>query len=295
MSGQWLAFGLSGQVGDAVRARLGPLSPPLLAYSRTPRTDTPGIHWQQGGLDESTPPTGRVDVVLSLGPLDLFARWFERSALAPARIVALGSTSVHSKPDSPDAGERALAQRLSGAEAQLRRVAGERGAAVALLRPTLIYGNGRDRSLSRLVALARRLPVLPLPRGAHGLRQPVHVEDIAFAVLACARAATALDGAFDLPGGEALSFREMVRRTLRAAAPATRVVVLPDPVFALGVRAGRWLGWLPEGGEGMLSRLDRDLLADPGPARSAFGYAPRTFAPRAEMFAADGAPQHTPA
>ena len=42
------------------------------------------------------------DAIASLGPLDAFAAWFEGCPDAPARVVALGSTSVHGKAGSPD-------------------------------------------------------------------------------------------------------------------------------------------------------------------------------------------------
>ena len=60
------------------------------------------------------------------------------------------------------------------------------GVAVTVLRPTMLYGSGRD-SLSQLVATAHRWRLLPLPAGATGLRQPVHVGDVA---RACSIAAT---------------------------------------------------------------------------------------------------------
>ena len=49
----------------------------------------------------------------------------------------------------------------------------------------MIYGAPGDRNLSRLLVLLRRTPVLPVPASA-GLQQPVHVADVADAVLAAA-------------------------------------------------------------------------------------------------------------
>src|SRR5205814_7044896 len=71
----------------------------------------------------------------------------------------------------------------------------ESGLAWTILRPTMIYGAPGDRNLSRLLVLlarARRgrapLPVslplpLPVPGGGRRLQQPVHVADLAEAVL----------------------------------------------------------------------------------------------------------------
>lgn len=280
----WLVFGLSGQVGTALLTALEPADPPLLALSRTPRMGDGRLRWMVGDLGSPPPLPREVRGIASLGPLDAFVDWFERSPLRPETVVALGSTSVHGKRDSPEPGEVALAGTLARCEERLVR-AGERGGSrVTVLRPTLIYGNGRDRNLSRIVALARRWRFVPLPPSATGRRQPVHVADVAAAILACLRDPAAGGGLFDLPGGEVVAFDEMVRRTLHAAVPGARVVPVPRPVFLAAVRLLRRAGRLDGAGEGMLSRLDRDLTYDAAPACAALGHAPRAFEPAADMF-----------
>ena len=281
---RWLAFGMSGQVGAAVAAGLSPADGEGVAVSRGPRPDVGPIRWREGSLEAPPLLDDGFDALLSLGPLDAFARWFDASPLTPARVVALGSTSVHGKKDSPDPAERALAQALRDAERRLATAAEARGSALTLLRPTLIYGHGRDRNLSRIVALARRWRVLPLPLRACGLRQPVHVEDVANAVLGALRARSACPGFFDLPGGETLAFDVMVARALAAGAPAATVVRLPGPLFRSGVGLLRALGRLDAAGSGVLARLDQDLAYDPEPARIALGHYPRGFQPSAETF-----------
>jgi nucleoside-diphosphate-sugar epimerase len=279
---RWLVFGLSGQVGAALRAALVAGEAELVAVSRQPPDDAPGLRWIRGQLGPELAVGDGFDAVISLGPLDRFSCWFERSGLAPARVVALGSTSVHSKSASPDPAERELAARLAQAEARLAAACADRRSACALLRPTLIYGGG-ERSLSRIAGLARRWRWLPLPSDATGRRQPVHAGDLAAAVLACLRSPAAIVGSYDLPGGETLAYDEMLRRVLAVAAPRARILRLPAPLFRAGVRLLRPLG-LGGAGEGLLSRFNRDLVFDAGPARRDLGYAPRPFQPRADMF-----------
>lgn len=281
---RWLVFGLTGQVGAFFRAAVAAGEAELVAVSRRPGTDAPGLQWLAADLGEPFHAPGTFDAVVSLGPLDLFADWFERSGLSSGRVVALGSTSVHSKASSPDPADRALARRLAEAEARLAAACDARGSALCLLRPTLIYGGG-ERSLSRIVAIARRWRYLPLPTDATGLRQPVHAGDLAAAAMACLHAGVPVQGRYDLPGGETLAYDEMLRRTLAVAAPQARLVRLPGPLFRGGVRALRMFG-LRGAGEGLLARFDRDLVYDAGPARQDLGYSPRPFRPEAGMFGA---------
>ena len=65
------------------------------------------------------------------------------------------------------------------AERQIR----ESGLKWTIVRPTMIYGAPGDRNLSRLLAVLARVPVLPVPGGGRHLQQPVHVADVAGAVL----------------------------------------------------------------------------------------------------------------
>lgn len=273
-----LIVGLSGQVGDALRVRVRELGQPVLALSRQARAPEDGIEWIVGSLQAMPTLPDDLDAVVSLGPLDAFAEWFAAQAPPGLRVVALGSTGRVDKRDSSDPAERALAGRLQAAETTLFDAARARGAMATVLRPTLLYGNGRDRTLTPLVGLARRWRVVPLPWSARGRRQPVHVEDVADAVLACLRTPATAGQGYDLPGGETLSFDAMLRRALAAQAPGSRVLRLPARVFDLA----RWLAGragIGRASNGALSRLSLDQVADPSPAHAAFGWEPRRFVP----------------
>lgn len=270
----WGVFGLTGLVGESVRALLGPGDPLVWAATRQPPTQAGGLPWIVGRLPGLADPPP-VAAIASLGPLDAFTEWFEASALAPRRLVVLGSTSRHGKAGSPDPDERALAERLADCEARLAATCERRGSALTLLRPTLIWGRGRDQNLSRWVALARRWRWLPLPHTARGLRQPVHADDVAAAVLAALRAPAPVPGHFDLPGGETLPYDAMVARCLAAAAPGARLLRVPAPLFRLGLALAGRRG----PGPGVVARLDRDLAYDGGPVRAALGLPARPFRP----------------
>ena len=269
-------FGLSGQLGEALR-RLG-LPGPVQAWSRRPpgagaaaRDLAAGIHWQAGDLGSLVLPPSDLPV-LSLGPLDAFAAAVAEGRIDAPRLIAFGSTSRHAKASSPDPRERILADRLARAEELLFEAAARRGSLVFLLRPTLVWGMGRDATLSRVVARARRQPRLPLPLDAPGRRQPVHALDLAALALRLLRAPASVAGAYDLPGGETLAFGEMLGRVLRAGAPGARPLPLPWWLLRPGAL-------LPGPWRGPLSRLARDLVFDDTPARALLGWSPRGFQP----------------
>jgi uncharacterized protein YbjT (DUF2867 family) len=232
----FIVFGATGAAGRFLLPALLGRGARVHAISRRPPV-TSGLQpdWIRGDLFGAIDRLPAVaDVILSLGPLDAFSAWFESAPVAGVRrVVALGSMSAETKSASPDAAERALAEGLRAAEQRLLRSAAGRAVACTLLRPTLIYGGGPDRSLVPIVRFALRWRVLPIPLGASGLRQPVHGADLAGAVDAVVDCAAAHGKIYALGGGERLRFDRMLLR-LRAAMPK---FVLPVPVPQVMIRA----------------------------------------------------------
>ena len=275
----FIIFGATGATGRFLLPALLARNARVHAVSRRPpATRGPQPAWIQGdlfGAIDALPPAA--DTIVSLGPLDAFAAWFERAAVAGVRrVVALSSMSAETKSASPDAAERALAETLRAAEQRLLHSAAARAAGCTLLRPTLIYGGGADRSLVPIARFALRRRVLPIPFGASGLRQPVHAADLAGAVDAVVDCAAAHGKIYALGGGERLRFDRMLLR-LRAAMPT---FVLPLPLPQAAIRAALRLRTGPDAGTigaAAIGRLSVDLIADNGEAARDFGYSPRAF------------------
>ena len=271
-----LVFGGSGQVGARVLARCRALRQPVLALSRHAgrHVSDDGVRWIGARLPDAVPPLPPVAAVLSLGPLDLFVEWFTRwRPTAAVQVVALSSMSAVSKARSPHRGERELAERMRRAEDALARRCDDLGAPWTVLRPTLLWGTGMDRSLSRLARMAMRWRCMPLPQ-ARGLRQPVHVDDVAAAVLASLHNADASGSCIECGGGERLAVHELFRR-VRDSVPQ-RTVALPVP--ALLLRGVAPMARFSRAASAA-ARLNDDLLADNARLERVLGVHPRGFGP----------------
>ncbi len=279
-----LVFGASGQIGLPLLDRLGDAGWRVHAVSRQARSDTPGRHWLQGDFAHVPVLPRDVDAIFSCGPLDLFARWYATANVVSPRVVAFGSTSATSKHASEDEHERDIARRLLGAEAAVFEASEQRGAGATMLRPTLVYGAGRDATLTRIAGMARRWGRFVLPRRADGLRQPVHVQDLADAAFAANASPVAQGRSYDLPGGETLAYRDMVRRVLACLDPPLPLLELPMPLFRAAVAAAQARGVARELTPAAVARMREDLAFDAAPARRDFGYAPRAFRPETRMF-----------
>lgn len=279
-----LVFGGSGQIGVPVIERLLADGWRVVAVSRTPQADRERLTWLRGDLQQADGLPGQVDAIFSLGPLDRFSHWYAGTGLIAPRVIAFGSTSVETKQDSGDPHERDIADRLRAAESRIFAIARERQAKATLLRPTLVYGAARDRSLTEIARMARRAGFFVLPRGADGLRQPVHVQDLADAALAVMDAEVASGRGYALPGGETLAYARMVERTLASLQPPARLIRVPAAMFKAAVATAHMFGKMQGLGDAAVARMREDLVFDAEPAHVDFGYAPRAFNPTDAMF-----------
>jgi len=279
-----LVFGGSGQIGVPVIELLLATGWQVVAVSREIQADGDRLRWLRGDLQHVQGLPAEVDVIFSLGPLDHFSRWYEQASLVAPRIVAFGSTSIDTKYGSDDPAERDLAARLRNAETLVFDIAERRQAAATILRPTLVYGAGRDKTLTQIARLASRGGFFVLPRMASGLRQPVHVLDLAQAALAVIDADRTFGRSYALPGGETLGYAEMVERMLASLQPPAKLFRLPTPLFKTVLSAAHALGRLQGLGDAALLRMGEDLVFDASPAMRDFGYAPRVFQPGAGWF-----------
>lgn len=206
------------------------------------------------------------------------------------RIVAFSSTSRFSKTYSPQPEERRVVELLSEAEARIEDFCAMHDVDWTILRPTLIYDEGRDQNVSRIAATIDRLGLFPVCRQASGLRQPVHARDLAKAAVGVLSTDATANRAYDLSGGETLSYREMVARIFAAKGRPARILSLPEWAWRLGfgvlgvLRPGSAL----KGNVHMALRMNTDLVFDHSAATRDFGYDPGIFKP---VFTADAVPR----
>ena len=274
-----LVLGATSLIGRWLIAALRDQGTEPVAVSRRPPSDEAcwiDADLADPNLEASLPP---VATVFSLSPIWLLpAALPALKARGLSRLVVFSSTSRFTKQDSDIAAEREVAASLAAAEAEVEAFCAQNGVAWTILRPTLIYDEGHDGNVSRLAGLIRRFGVLPLSGQGEGLRQPVHAQDLAVGALAAATATAAQNRAFDLVGGETLTYRQMATRVFEGLGRRPAVIPLPPALFGLMLKAAS--PFLPGATAAMGSRMGADLTFDSGDATRDFGWAPRGFRPK---------------
>jgi nucleoside-diphosphate-sugar epimerase len=257
---------------------------PVLALSRRPPPawagTLPQVEWSRIDLESAgdlRPSSG--SVLLSAGPLAALATWLERAQPDVGRLVALSSTSLHVKQRSVDASERTLVKTLAEAEDRVTAWCDSRRVPWTLLRPTLIVSARDGDALDWIARAGRRFGAVVLPAASLGRRQPVAARDVAHAMLAASGSADAAGQALDLPGGETLDYREMVRRVLAARAPEARLLIAPDTIYRTLARAARRHPALAALTPAVIARMAEDLVFDDAAAAQALGFRCGAFDP----------------
>ena len=166
---------------------------------------------------------------------------------------------------------------LAAAEQKIVAACEQSNVGWTILRPTLIYAEGRDINITPLSRLIRRFGFMPLVGEASGLRQPVHAEDLAIGAISAASSATTVNKFYCLPGGETLSYREMIGRIFDGLRQPRRTISVPVSVWRAGFMLAKPL--FPNANVAMGTRMTKDMVFDSTPATKDFGWNPRIFNP----------------
>jgi nucleoside-diphosphate-sugar epimerase len=273
-----LVIGATGLVGSYIVEQLVRGGEHPMALSRSPRNG-PDVDWLCGDLaqpdtlnfPEFTTLYCTANAVLLA---DALPRLFSPSL---KRLVVFSSTSVLTKQETEVAAERDMIRRLADAEQRIAAACEQHGVAWTILRPTLIYGAGRDTNITPLSRLIRRFGFMPLVGGASGLRQPVHAEDLAIGAIAAASSPAAANKIYALAGGETLTYREMIGRIFDGLKLPRRFISVPLFLWRASFVLIKPL--YPSANVAMGTRMMKDMTFDTTPATQDFGWKPRGFQP----------------
>jgi nucleoside-diphosphate-sugar epimerase len=250
------------------------------AFSRSAVESGLGVVWR---LLPSTEGVEEIPYWICLVPIWVLPDYFSLIDTSGARrVVVLSSTSRFTKVDSGDKAENVVATRLIEGEAQVQAWAESRGIEWVILRPTLIYGLGRDKNISEIARFIRRFGFFPVLGKATGLRQPIHAEDVALACVSALLAPEAANRAYNISGGETLTYRDMVARVFATLGRRPRLLTMPLWAFRQAVSVLRCLPRYRQWSAAMAKRMNRDLVFDHSEAARDLGFTPRGFALAAE-------------
>lgn len=231
--------------------------------------------WER--LDITQPAKFRPEsIVISLLPL-----WLMPPLLPQLEdcqhLIVFSTTSIFSKCDSPNPEERELIKKIKAAEKKVIQTSTVKKIPWTILRPTLIYDGQYDQNITAIAKFIQRWRVLPVASPAKGLRQPVHADDIAAAVVAAIKNPSSYNHSFNLAGGEILTYHQMVQRIFCAMGKPSRILPIPLKIILAICKTIRFI--TPGPNAAMFIRMNQDLVYDFSDARQALNFTPRHFQP----------------
>lgn len=274
-----LITGANSQIGRCALGRLAMLNASVTAVGRQlhPELEVSAARFIEGDLSQAgivfEPPISCMIHIASIWLLPPHIPALHRNGLR--HLVCFSSTAIYNKFESVSANEREIAHRMVAAEESVVHQCGALGITWTILRPTLIYGMGLDRNVSRAARFINSFKFYPLATGTSGLRQPVHADDLAAVAIAALQSDAAACQSYDVGGGERLAYREMIGRIFDAQGLSRRFLPLPGLEYAVGA-AGLLLR-KPEVTGDVVRRMRLDLICDNTAASVDLDYRPREF------------------
>jgi nucleoside-diphosphate-sugar epimerase len=146
-----------------------------------------------------------------------------------------------------------------------------------IIRPTMIYGARGDRNIERLLRWVARWPVVPVPGSGRASLQPVHVDDLANAIVAALTAPAAERNAYAVSGRAPLSLDATIDAAAAAVGRRRAKLHLPLRPVAWALAAPERVGWQFPVSSEQVRRLAEDKAFAHDDAARDLGFAPRAF------------------
>ncbi|MFT5608000.1 MAG: GT2 family glycosyltransferase/dTDP-4-dehydrorhamnose reductase [Parvicella sp.] len=284
-AGKVVLTGASSDLGAAILKSVANEALPVIAVTRQkiPKTRVANEIWLNWGFFEKVPTQdlGVIDQWLAVSPIwsaSVVANVLSRYH-PPTRVVAFSSTSIEGKRQSRDKTEQNVVTALEKGELDLLAWAQKNKVDLTIARASMIYGGANNKNVNLIKRLIKLFRFFPLLGAGNAIRQPVHVEDLARATHQLRVARDLPMKTYNLAGGEALSYKEMVERIFLSINQKARFIHVSSGVLMTMVAFLNKVPGLSFVKGALVTRMQNDLRYDLSPAKTDFEYSPKTFRP----------------
>lgn len=201
---------------------------------------------------------------LGFGHADGIVEAIEKSQVK--RAVFVSTTALLTKLNAPSKAVRKAAEEKIG----------QSSLDYTILRPTMIYGSGRDRNICRLVRYLSRFPILPVFGSGRFLLQPIYVGDVAQAIVKSLAESAAFRKTYNISGGSELTYLDLVDTVGRLLGRRVWKLHLPHRIIIAVLKLAEKVVTLPIKAE-QIQRLNEHKNFSFEDAQRDFGYSPRSF------------------
>lgn len=166
----------------------------------------PEIEWVQGDVSQTEALSASMrgaDVLVNIvslgfGHADSIVCAAKNAGIQ--RAIFLSTTAIFTQLDAKSKSIRMEAEHIIESN----------GLQYTILRPTMIYGTPRDRNMWWLIRFLRYSPLLPIFGDGNSLQQPIHVSDVAQAVLRCLQCDVTIGKSYNIAGKHPLTYNQVL-------------------------------------------------------------------------------------
>ncbi len=275
-----LVTGASGQLGLSLVAGLLGAGVKVIAVTRRTRVAFrhENLVWSERDFQRNPRALqgANVNFVIHAADMKYLGKMLPDIAQSEAtRLVAFSCLGVSDKAVSQQKRDKRRALAQEKAEKELVVFAQQQKMETTIFRTTDMYGAGLDKGLTKQADIIKRYGRLPIEHPAKGLRQPVHVGDVASIVIASLANPQAANKVYALGGAGTFSYREMLERvfTYFGKKPSFLRIPAMKPVLNF---LGKIYG-IESLSADTLNQMNRSVLADNTLATQELGFSPRHF------------------
>ena len=187
------------------------------------------------------------------------------------RLIVVHTCGVYSK-------YKAAGEEYRKIDAYVENTCIKNNIALTILRPTMIYGNMRDRNLIKFIKMVDKFPVMPVVNGGQYKLQPIHYQDLAGAIVDVLLDENNTNGKdFILSGERPILLREMLLLIGDCLGKDVKFISCPFWIAYFGAV----IIWILTLGRSdyreKVQRLCEDKAFPHESASKAFGFKPRSF------------------
>lgn len=181
------------------------------------------------------------------------------------RVIIVTTTGIYSK-----------YRECSDEYRQLEKEIMASGLDYTIIRPTMIYGNQRDKNIHKLVRIIDKYPVIPVVGTGNGLMQPIYARDLAAVIAKAYMQPVSIGKAYNVAGKSPVKYRDVLRIIADALGKKRLFISVP---FSLALLAG-YIGDKVSNGLidlEKVKRLQEDKVFDYSDAVRDLGFNPIPF------------------
>ncbi len=181
------------------------------------------------------------------------------------RVIIVTTTGIYSK-----------YRECSDEYKQLEKEIMASGLDYTIIRPTMIYGNQRDKNIHKLVRIIDKYPVIPVVGAGNGLMQPIYARDLAAVIAKAYMQPISIGMAYNVAGKNPVKYRDVLKIIAAELGKKRLFVSIP---FSLALLAGYVGDIVPNGliDSEKVKRLQEDKVFDYSDAVRDLGFDPIPF------------------